>query len=122
MSLLSATELGAIQSLAQSGMIGSATVMSRITIVTADGQESVWATSALDIPCWVRQITGDSSTLGAISGAVGIAQLFNIRVPIGTVVVGGDQIITDGETYTVESTNLSDTYPAWLECASRAIQ
>ena len=121
MSLLSAAELGAIQSVAQSGMTTTATILTRATVETDDGQESVWA-DAGDTVCWVRQILGDSSTLGAVSGAVASAQLVNVRVPIGTVIAGGDHLGIDGDLYTVEAGNQSDTYPAWWEFACRLLE
>ncbi len=122
MTLISASELAAIQTVAQSGMQSSASILTRATLETPDGQQSVWATSALDVPCWVKQITGDASILGAVSGAIAIGQLVNIRVPIGTDVSAGDYIIVDTITYTVQAGNQSDTYPAWWEYACRVLE
>lgn len=122
MSLISPAELAEIQSIARSGMTSTATILVRSTLVTDDGQESVWATSGDDVPCWVHQITPDAGTLSGISGAVGISQTVNIRVPVTTVVTPGDRIAVGSTVYDVQSMNDSDTYPAFLEVACRVIQ
>lgn len=122
MTLISPSELLAIQSIAESGMTGTATILTRATVETANGQESVWATVGEDVPCWVKQVTGDSALLGAISGGVGIGQVFNVRVPIGSAVNSGDELAIGSIIYSVESQNQSDTYPAWLECNVRTVE
>lgn len=122
MSLISPSELAAIQSVARSGMVGSASILTRATVVTDDGQESIWATSQIDVECWVYEATPLSGTLGSIAGAAGLAEQFSIRLPIGTAVYAGDQIGTAGKVYQVQSTNADSTYPAWLNCACRLIE
>jgi hypothetical protein len=122
MTLISASELAAIQSVALSGMTSTATILTRTTVVTADGQESVWATNGDDVPCWVYQATPLGGTLGAISGAVGISQTFSIRVPIGSDVNSGDHLAVGGLIYNVEQTNDESTYPAWLVCGCRVVE
>lgn len=121
MSLLLPSELLEIQSLANSGMASTATILTRAVIETADGQESVWAQVGDEVPCWVKQLLGDSSTLGNIAGAVGIAQLVNIRFAIGTQVFSGDRIVVGSTIYDAQASNDSDTYPAFLEMACRTI-
>lgn len=122
MSLISPGELAQIQSIAQSGMTATCSILTRATVETDDGQESVWATSALDISCWVKELTPASGMIGAIAGAVGISETFSIRVPIGTTVISGDQIMVSTKAYTVQSTSGDDTYPAWLNCACRLVE
>ena len=102
-------------------MVQMAHILTRATIETADGQESVWATSALDIPCWVYEVTPTTATLGPISGALGIAEVFSVRLPIGTVVLSGDHLIVAGLTYDVQHTNDETTYAPWLDCACRKL-
>ena len=122
MTLLTASELAAVRGVAESGMETTCTILTRATVVTDDGQESVWATSALDVPCWIKQITGDASTLDGISGAVGIAQLVNIRLAVGTDVRAGDEIAVGSTIYTVQAGNQDDTYAPWWEFACRVIE
>jgi hypothetical protein len=122
MPLLSASELAAIQSVARSGMESSASILTRETLVTDDGQQSVWATSQTDVPCWIYEATPISATVGNISGGVGLAEQFSIRMPVGTEVYAGDQIGVTGKVYQVQSTNADSTYPAWLNCACRMIE
>lgn len=120
MELLSASELGAIQSVAQSGMASTAIVLVRSVIETDDGQESVWATSGIDVPCWVHEFTPAGQDIGGVSGAVALVELFSIRLPVGTEISSGDHIVVGSLTYIVEHTNDADTYPAWLDCSCRA--
>jgi hypothetical protein len=103
-------------------MTSIAAILTRATVETDDGQESVWATSALDVPCWVYEATPLSGMLGAIAGAVGISETFSIRLPIGTAVLSGDQIAVNGKEYAVQSVNADDTYPAWLKASARLIE
>lgn len=122
MSLISASELGAIRSLAESGMTSLATILTRITVETADGQESQWATAGLDVPVWVYQATPIGGTLGAVSGAVGISQTFSIRMPVGTVVGSGDHVVVGAVTYLVEQDNSESTYAPWLVLGCRTLE
>jgi hypothetical protein len=122
MSLLTASELGAIQQLAEQGMDSLATILTRSVIETDDGQESVWATSGIDVPCWVYQQTPIGGTLGAVAGAVGISQTFSIRMPIGTAVESGDRIIVGTTDYLVEQTNSESTIAPWLVCGCRTLE
>lgn len=122
MGLLTASELAAVRGIAESGMTSTCSILTRATVVTDDGQHSVWATSALDVPCWVKQITGDASTLGAVAGGIGISQLVNIRLPIGTDVHADDQIAVGSTIYQAQAANNDDTYGPWLEMAARAIE
>ncbi len=122
MSLLSASELAAIQGIARQGMDSLATILTRITVETDDGQESVWATAGLDVACWVYQATPLGGTLGAISGAVGISQTFSIRMPIGTPVEVADHILVGSVTYVVEQTNVESTIAPWLVAGCRTLE
>ena len=116
------SELLEIQSVAQSGMTGTATILRRVVVETADGQESVWATNGKDVPCWVYEQTGAGMTLGALSGVVAIAEQFSVRVPLGSDVYAGDQLAVGAVIYSVQTTNAQDSFPAWLNCACRAIE
>lgn len=122
MSLLSAAELAEIRSLAESGMASTATILTRAVIETDNGTESVWATSGDDVACWVYEMTPNSAELAAISGAIGIGELFSIRVPVGTAVTSGDRIAVGSTIYDVQHTNDADTYGPWLNCACRTVE
>lgn len=122
MTLISASELAAIQGVAESGMEGTATILTRITVQTADGQESQWATNGSDVPCWVYEVTPITGTLGAIAGAVGLSETFSIRVPVGSEVFAGDHLAVSAVIYNVESTNAQSSYKPWLICACRAVE
>jgi len=119
MSLLSASELGAIRAVAESGMIETAAILTRSVIETDDGQESVWATSGLDVPCWVYEVTPVSKTLGALAGVVDLVEIFSIRVKAGTEVHSGDRVAVNGQIFDVQHTSDESTYEPWLDLACR---
>lgn len=120
MSLLSTGEMAEVQALARSGMTGVATILTHEAIETENGQESAWVTGD-DVPCWVRELTGAATTLGAISGAVGIGETFSIRLPVGSAVNGGDRLAVGSTIYDVQHVNTDDTYPVWADCACRVV-
>lgn len=122
MALISASGLDAIRAVAESGMTGTCSVKRRTTGETANGQESTYATVASGIACWVREMTPVSTTLGAISGAVGVSEFFSIRVATGTDIRSGDQIVIGTKVYSVEHTSADSTYAPWLDCAVRLIE
>lgn len=117
--LLDPSELAQLQSIGQSGMSGTAMILTRITVETDDGQESQWATVGDEVPCWVYEITSSGTALHAIAGAVDLVELFTIRLPVGSPVASGDQLAVGSKVYMVEHTNDEDTYPVWLTCTCR---
>lgn len=119
MSLLSDSELAAVQFVAESGMIQSATILRRARVTTDDGQETDWHQIATGIPCWIHEITPQTGILGALAGVVSISEVFSVRVPAGTDCHSGDQVIVLGQTYQVEHTSDESTYVAWLELSCR---
>lgn len=121
MSLISPSELAAIQSLAESGMTSRATILTQSVVATDDGQENVWATSALDVPCWVHYVTGVAQTLGALAGGVEISQTFAIRLPVGTEVNPADHIVVGSVTYVVDNVGTGATIGPWLVAGCRTL-
>jgi hypothetical protein len=118
--LLEPGELAAIQSLGLSGMSSAATILTRSIVETADGQESVWATNGEDVACWVHEITAPTASLGTLAGAVGLVEVFDIRVPIGSDAHSGDRVAIGSTLYDIQHTSADDTYPVWLHLACRA--
>ena len=123
MTLISPSELAAIQDLGLSGLTSTCTVYHRSTEVTANGQQNIW-TAGATIPCWVYEITPTTVMLGTIDGAASLSQVFHVRVPMGSNVDSGDQLVLStfpGNTYIVQNTNNDGTYPVWLDCAVRRV-
>lgn len=119
MTLLTASELASIQAVAESGMAGTATILTSAIVETDDGQETVWATVGEDVPCWVKENTGPSATLGALAGGVGISEPFLIRLPVGSQAFSGDKLAIGTALYLIQHANNDDTYAPWLVCACR---
>jgi hypothetical protein len=49
------------------------------------------------------------------------AQVFSVRVPVGTSVNVGDHFVINGSEFTVQSTNDASTYRPWIDCALRQL-
>lgn len=121
MTLITASELGALQAIAESGMTMSATVLVRSVIETDDGQENVWATGDT-LDAWLYEITAMTGTLSSIAGAVGINETFSLRVPVGSNIHSGDHVAIGPDIYNVQHTNEQSTYKAWLICALKLVE
>lgn len=123
MTLISPAELAAIQEIGLSGLTSSCTVYKRETQATADGQQNMWVAGPT-VPCWVYEITPTTVVLDPVDGAASLAQIFHVRVPMGTDVGSGDRLVLSsfpGSTYIVQNTNNDGTYPVWLDCAVRRL-
>lgn len=123
MSLISDSELAALQGLAESGMTATVAIYNRTTEVTDDGQASVYpSTASSTVLGWLYEMTGNGAQLGILDGAEGISELFRLMVPIGTTLASGDKVVISGRTFIVQHTNLGDTYPTSLKAYLRSVE
>lgn len=122
MPLLTTSQMNAIRAVAESGMTTRCSILTRAIVQTDDGQESVWATTYTDVPCWVYQSPGPGGDLGEIAGAVAISEPLIIRVSVTTNVNSGDMIAINSLIYNVQYTNADSTYSPWIACAVRVIE
>lgn len=117
MSLLSASELAAVQGVAQSGMQTSVAIYHGAKTQTDDGQEWGYPASPdLTVLGWLREITPSSAKLDVIDGQTAISETHRLFLPVGTDARTGDKIVIAGLEYVCQRTNKGDTYPAALVC------
>lgn len=120
MSLLSASELAAIQSVAQSGMVTSVSIYHGARTQTANGQTWAYPAAAdLTVNGWLYEMTGAAAKLGVIDGGTAVSEMFRLTLPIGTDCRVGDKVVIGGLSHYVQHTNAGDSYPAWLICYLR---
>ena len=60
-------------------MTGTATILRRTITTTDNGPETTWATVGANVPCWIYEVTPVTATVGAVSGAIDLAEVFSIR-------------------------------------------
>ena len=120
MSLLSDSEMAAIQSIAQLGMKTSVSIFHGARTQTANGQAWAYPTTAdLTVNGWLYEMTGAAAKLGVIDGGTAISEMFRLTLPVGTDCRIGDKVVISGLSFYVQHTNEGDTYPAWLICFLR---
>lgn len=123
MTLISASELAALQDLAQSGMVTTVSVYSQTIEKTDDGQKTTYpASPSFTVQGWLYNQTGPGGTIGVLDGGGGISQQIRLMVPVGTVIVSGDKVVVDGEAFYCQFTSNDDTYPTSLKCYLRVIE
>jgi hypothetical protein len=119
-SLLSASQLAAIQGVAQSGMTKTVSIYHGTSIKTDNGQKWGYpATPDLTALGWITELTPNSTKLDVINGQTSLSETHRMFLPIGTDCRSGDKVVSGSTTFIVQHTNSDDTYPAALTCAMR---
>jgi len=122
MSLISESELAALQDLVLSGLKTTVYIYNRSTIQTPDGQETGYpASPSSTVLGWLYEITPNPVTLSVINGGESLSELFRLLVPIGTNINPGDKIVIGGSDYFAQNTNVDNTYPTSLSVALRRL-
>ena len=120
MSLISDSELGALQDLVLSGLKTTVYVYNRSTVQTEDGQETGYPTSpSFSVLGWLYEITPNATAMSSINGGETLSEIFRLLVPIGTNINPGDKIVIGAGTYYTQHTNADNTYPTSLSVALR---
>ena len=122
MTLISAAELAAIQSVAESGMNTAVYIQHRVTNHDDEnGWTETWSEGTQSVLGWLYEFTSAGSTIGVIAGSMGLSEGVWLRLPIGTNVSSGDRARIGTSVYTIEHTNVDSTYRPWIACAVRII-
>jgi hypothetical protein len=117
MSLLSASEIAAVQGIAESGMVTSVAIYHGATTQTDNGQKWGYPASPdLTTTGWLREITPSSAKLDVHDGQTAISETHRLFLRVGTDARTGDKIVIAGLDYICQRTNVGDTYPAALVC------
>jgi hypothetical protein len=122
MALISASEMAALRGVAEAGMTTNVMILARTTTRTDDGSKDTWATSGPVVQGWLYEMTSPGAAIGVISGEMGLASLFRLLLPVGTVVQSGDHVLIGGATYVVEHTNSDNTHLPVLNLAVRKLE
>ena len=120
MSLISDSELGALQDLVLSGLRTTIYIYNATNVVTEDGQESTYpSTPSSTVFGWLYEITPNSTALSVLDGSQTLSELFRLLIPIGTVIGPNDKVVVGTGSYYVQHTNSDNTYPTSLSVALR---
>ena len=123
MSLLSASELAAVQDVALSGMTTSVAIYHGVHTRTDNGQKWGYPTTPdLTVLGWLTEKTPGSAKFDVIDGQTAISETHRLFLPIGTDCRAADKAVIAGIDYIVQHTNQGDTYPAALTCYLRVQQ
>jgi hypothetical protein len=123
MTLISASELLAIQGVAESGMISTVDVYNPVNEQTEDGQRTGFpATPDFTVNGWLYTQTSPGATIGVLDGGEGLSQQVRLMVPVGTNIRPAAKVVVDGSPYYVQSTTEGETYPPVLRCYLRVIE
>jgi hypothetical protein len=123
MSLISDSEMAAIQDLAISGMKTSVAIYHGANTQTPNGR--AWgfpSTPDATVLGWLTQKTPGGTKLDVIDGQTAVSETHRLFLPVGTDCRAADKVVIAGLTYIVEHTNAGDTYPAALTCYLRIQQ
>lgn len=120
MSLLSDSELAAIQGVALSGMTTSVGIYHGATVKNDTGQKWAYPTTPdLTVLGWLTELTGQSPRLDVIDGQTAVSETHRLFLPVGTDCRVGDKVVINSGNFIVQSVNQDDTYPAALRCYLR---
>jgi len=122
MTLISASELAAVQSVAESGMIASVYIQTRTTDTTSpDGWVETFVEATQPVRGWLYEFTPGGATIGETAGAMGLAEQSWLRLPVGTAIGSGDRARIGTNVFVIQHTNDSSTYQPWVACAVRLV-
>ena len=119
--LITASELGALREVVETGMQTDVAILSLETVETTDGDDTtVWVEIA-SVKGWLWEPV-DYPRGGVVGGVRGEAHEFRLYVPIGTDLHVGDRIGVTDDIYNVTNTNASNTYQTELRASLRRLE
>lgn len=121
MTLVSASELAGLRGVAELGMTTSAALYRRTTVVDDDGSHSEWPTvPTRTIKGWLFSEVSPVITLNA--GEMALVNTYRWFCPVGTDIKSGDQLVIEGNEFTVSDTNAESTILPLLRCSLRRVE
>lgn len=118
MGLLSDTDLAGLREVAESAMETAATIMVRDTETTEEGKKSVWTAGTT---VYGMLYSEPQPVISEVSGVAGVVDVLKFRVPVGTAVTSGDQLVIGGNTFIVEDEDSDSTYRPWVRLTLRRL-
>lgn len=118
MPLLSASQLAAVQRVAETGMTDLVTIQRPVQTNTAYGDdENITYTTVGTCRAWFRSVP--TVVAAADTGALVTVNTYRLLVPVGTDILPKDQVLTGGETYLVTDTTAESTWNPYLQVSLR---
>ena len=123
MTLLSASELAAIRSLGEQGMITSVTIYETVTDTGLDEGDDPYGSSISTEQTGTTTrgwLVGRWATdRGPDSGDLDTTTLYRLRLPVGTTIEPGWEVEIGGNRYHVIDAGTDQSWPEWLNCTVR---
>lgn len=116
MSLLSASQLTAIQNLGELGMTSAVTIYSIETNTDDDpyGSASITSTTGTTVSGWL--VGRWATDRGQGAGDVDTTTMYRLRLPVGTLIEPGWEVEVGSHRYHVIDAGTDQTWPEWLAC------
>ena len=121
MPLVSASQMSALQAVAETGFITPVTLRKRVFSenVYGDEQTESFPVSGSAMG-WLRSMP--AGVLDVISGAAGDVADFRLFLPVGTDISNGDRVEIDGRQFIVQDTAKESTYQVLLRVFLRRVE
>lgn len=116
MTLVSATQLNALRTLAKRGMTSTGDIYRATKNTTSEGTDETFAKVGSSIG-WLTDMRPVS--VQDVAGVQAVVMVFSWRVPVGTDIRPFDHIVIGGETYYVSDTDDEGTIIPYITCTVR---
>ena len=119
MPFFTATQLGALRSVAKLGMDTPVDVYPRVQVETPSDTVDGCATKSVSTTGWLRSMPATAFDIDV--GVLEAQTPFRLFLPVATAVRPGDRGKIGGEDYTVVDTNVESTIQIVLRCTLRKV-
>ena len=121
MALVSDAQIGALRKVAYRGLVSKATVLRSVQVETDFGSDGQWATSEIDLPCWVREMSLQTSVIDVAMRET-IVMIFRINFKVGTDVQPADRLVIDDLLFDVIDDNAENSILIYHTVTARRVQ
>lgn len=118
--LVSDAEMAALRETAALGFQSDVTIYKRVTNVTADGQQSGWATTGTTVKGWLYSTPTPQITI--VAAEESLVNTYRLFVPVNTDIESGDQVEIGGARFTVSDTTAESTHLPLLRVSLRRVE
>jgi hypothetical protein len=116
--LITASELGALQEIAELGMVDEVVIATRTISGGLEGDNDVDYTASITVKGWLFEQPA-SPNGDVVGGVEAIATAYRLYLPVGTPIETGDRVYKDGAEYEVLGINAENTYQPVLRVSLR---
>lgn len=127
MSLLTPSELAAIQEIGQSGMTAIVEIYAQVFDTGNDLTDDPYGSSVTFSSTPSSTVSGWlvgtwATTRDTDVGDVDTSTLYRLRLPVGTEIQTAWRIVINGNEYNVIDAGTDQTWPEWLVCTVRRVK